>query len=239
MCCRELPEEAFGRDRSQRTGRATRCKDCHREYKREWQRKNPDKVQAAKDRWATRHPERAVAYAQIVRQRKKASPIYPSREEATFKRQMLEFLKLCRKPEAVSVRSIWLRKRSGRKHAKLSWQRRYGVDAKFTLTYRVRARVRAMLKVKGARAQSRRLPFTAEQLEARLRETIPVGYTWQDFMDGRLHIDHIKPIAAFNYTSDTDPEFLACWALSNLQLLPDSENMSKGAKWTEGVAHAA
>jgi hypothetical protein len=72
------------------------------------------------------------------------------------------------------------------------------------------------------------LPFTIEQLEKRLRSTMPAGYTWQDFMSGALHIDHVLPVDAFEYERPTDPGFIACWALSNLQLLPAADNLRKG-----------
>jgi 5-methylcytosine-specific restriction endonuclease McrA len=61
---------------------------------------------------------------------------------------------------------------------------------------------------------------------------MPLGYTWQDFLSGKLHIDHIIPIAAFNFRSPGDADFKHCWALKNLRLLPAKENMRKGAKLT-------
>jgi hypothetical protein len=60
-------------------------------------------------------------------------------------------------------------------------------------------------------------------------ENLP-GYTWQDFMNGDLHIDHIKPKSLFNYNSPFHPEFALCWGLDNLQLLPAIENIKKGDK---------
>lgn len=71
------------------------------------------------------------------------------------------------------------------------------------------------------------LGYTAEALEARLRATLPVGSTWDDFLAGRLEIDHIVPIAAFCFASPSHPDFARCWALSNLQLLPKRENRRK------------
>jgi hypothetical protein len=52
----------------------------------------------------------------------------------------------------------------------------------------------------------------------------------QDYIDGRLHLDHIIPLDAFNFTKPTDIDFQRCWALSNLQLLPADENIQKSNK---------
>ncbi len=69
--------------------------------------------------------------------------------------------------------------------------------------------------------------YTLEQLKRRLKRTMPDGYTWQDYLNGELHIDHKVPIAVFNFDKPEDIDFNRCWALKNLQLLPAKENMSK------------
>ena len=53
---------------------------------------------------------------------------------------------------------------------------------------------------------------------------------WQDFMEGKLHIDHIIPISAFNFTKPEHINFKRCWGLSNLRLLPAKENRIKKDK---------
>lgn len=83
---------------------------------------------------------------------------------------------------------------------------------------------------KGGRSWREFVPYTADELIARLKKTMPKGYTWDDLLCGRLHVDHIIPIAVFNYTSPYDIDFQRCWALKNLRLLPAKENCAKGAK---------
>ena len=74
------------------------------------------------------------------------------------------------------------------------------------------------------------LGYTAEQLIKRLTKTIPDGYTWNDYMTGKLHLDHIVPISVFNFRKPEDTDFKRCWALKNLQLLPAQENRIKHNK---------
>jgi len=69
--------------------------------------------------------------------------------------------------------------------------------------------------------------WTVKDLEKRLRKTMPKGHTWKDFKNGKLHIDHIIPISAFNYTKPEHTDFKRCWALKNLRLLPANENLVK------------
>jgi hypothetical protein len=74
------------------------------------------------------------------------------------------------------------------------------------------------------------VPYTIDQLRARLTRTMPSGYSWDDFLSGDLHIDHIVPQSAFNFRSPCDYDFQRCWSLSNLRLFPAAANISKGGR---------
>jgi len=54
-------------------------------------------------------------------------------------------------------------------------------------------------------------------------------YSW-DNMD-EWHIDHIRPVSSFNFTTTECEDFKKCWALNNLQPLWAADNMNKGNKW--------
>jgi len=109
----------------------------------------------------------------------------------------------------------------------------YRIDPRMKIRQCIAARIRKSLKLRNVVKQELLeilLGYSIERLQTRLIKTIPNGYTWDDFLSGKLHIDHIIPIAAFNFESHNDPDFKRCWALSNLQLLPAEENLKKGAK---------
>ncbi len=74
------------------------------------------------------------------------------------------------------------------------------------------------------------VPYTLTELKKHLKRTLPDGYTWKDFMEGKLHIDHILPRAIFQYEKAEDIAFQICWGLDNLRLLPIKENLNKGKK---------
>jgi len=48
---------------------------------------------------------------------------------------------------------------------------------------------------------------------------------------GKVHIDHIKPVTAFNL--DDENEFLDCCNYTNMQPLLAQDNLSKNNKWTD------
>lgn len=75
--------------------------------------------------------------------------------------------------------------------------------------------------------------YTVAQLHSRLHQTLPEGYVWQDYLDGKLHIDHKIPVSVFNFEKPEDNDFQRCFALKNLQLLPARENIIKSNKLTK------
>ena len=69
--------------------------------------------------------------------------------------------------------------------------------------------------------------FTIKELKEYLEKTMPNGYTWEDYIYGKIVVDHIIPISAFNIKSPNSLDFKRCWALENLQLLTHHENCKK------------
>ena len=72
--------------------------------------------------------------------------------------------------------------------------------------------------------------YTLNDLIKHLQKTMPTGYTWQDYLEGKLHIDHKIPISVFNFTDAKHIDFRRCWTLENLRLLPVEENLIKHNK---------
>lgn len=70
--------------------------------------------------------------------------------------------------------------------------------------------------------------YTLKDLTNHLEKQFTNGMTWENY--GKWHIDHKIPKNVFNFTTHRDIDFNRCWALSNLQPMWASENMSKGAK---------
>ena len=111
---------------------------------------------------------------------------------------------------------------------------RYRTVSKYNLNMRMSGAIRKSLRRnKNGYHWESLVGYSIKDLIKRLKKTIPVGYTWQDCLNGSLHIDHKIPIDAFNFNSPENPDFQKCWALNNLQLLPARENVIKYNKLTK------
>lgn len=131
----------------------------------------------------------------------------------------------CARETRTVVRSERARRRSVE-----NTMRRLRTDVAFALTRRVRALLRQSLKVRGAKKSKRTeelLGYSLAQLRRHLQKSMPPGHSWADFLAGRLEIDHRTPLAAFNYSCETDIDFKRAWALDNLQLLTRQQNRAK------------
>jgi hypothetical protein len=103
----------------------------------------------------------------------------------------------------------------------LRWQ---NSSINYRLRCTVAARVRKAIRNKGPGLFSS-LGYTVQQLKNRLEALFLPGMSWDNY--GEWEIDHIVPHRKFGYTAETDPEFRACWALTNLQPLWKPDNRRK------------
>jgi len=137
----------------------------------------------------------------------------------------------------VIKKAISSKRKVAKQDRKREWRRererfRMRIDRKFRLHRLVSRAMRRSLSgdKKGGLSWLAYVPYTLDQLMRHLAKTIPEGYGWDDFLSGKLHIDHIVPIAAHNFMTTEDPDFQRCFALKNMRLLPASENMHKHDK---------
>ena len=131
------------------------------------------------------------------------------------------------------------------KARKLRWQNEQRKDPNSwfnqtmqKITHRMRGRLRGSLMHRGIKKTNQTfslLGYTKYELKEHLESQFTDGMSWDNMSD--WHIDHIRPVASFNYDSTDHPDFKKCWSLNNLQPMWAKDNMSKGAKW-DGVVNA-
>jgi hypothetical protein len=111
----------------------------------------------------------------------------------------------------------------------MEYRRKYLSDFKNRLHVTISRSILKSLRGgdKGGVTWPKLVGYDAATLIQHLKKTMPEGYTWADYGKEKLHIDHIVPVAAFNFSSPDDIDFKKCWSLNNLRLLPAFENMSK------------
>ncbi|WP_159457659.1 hypothetical protein [Xaviernesmea oryzae] len=86
----------------------------------------------------------------------------------------------------------------------------------------------AIREKKGGRKWEHVVGYTLEDLVRHIERQFLPGMSWSNM--GEWHIDHIVPKSSFLYEDDEDPDFKACWALTNLRPLWADANQKKHAK---------
>jgi hypothetical protein len=139
---------------------------------------------------------------------------------------------------AVQKRRAREAKRKG-DEKRLRWQRQYGLTywrerrkkPIHRLNHRMGQRVRSSLRDgKGGRPWESLVGFTIEDLRRHLERQFQPGMGWNNV--GEWHVDHIVPLASFQFEDPNDPDFRAAWALTNLRPLWATANLRKGARRT-------
>lgn len=72
------------------------------------------------------------------------------------------------------------------------------------------------------------VPYTHQELIDHLERQFEPGMSWENYGRGGWHVGHRRPVSRFKFESPQDPEFVACWALSNLFPQWEFENLSAG-----------
>lgn len=117
--------------------------------------------------------------------------------------------------------------------------KRYRENLKFNIDSKMRSMINESLKGnKSGWYWEKLVGYTLRDIVKHLKSTMPEGYSWQDYINGKLQIDHIIPISIFNYSKVEHPDFKRCWALENLRLLTVIENKAKSNKLTKSFQPA-
>jgi hypothetical protein len=124
------------------------------------------------------------------------------------------------------------------------WVREYGRkyfrqkrenDPKWRVRMNMSRRILGAIRdKKSGRSWESLVGYTLGDLMQNLESKFQPGMTWDNYGKKGWHIDHIRPVDAFEFESLTDDQVRECWALSNLQPLWAHDNFTKGAKW-QGV----
>lgn len=190
-------------------------------YRKKYKLLHPDKVQEAKKNYLLNNPEK----------RKESTKKYRDTHKKRVKEAALKWVR--ENPDKVI--KIKNKFKELRPTYDSDYQKkRRATDIAFNLKCKMHYAVwRTIRDKKGFIRWEKLVGYNSDKLIQRLKETMPNGYGWDDVLTGKLHIDHIIPVSAFNITSPNDIDFKKCYALTNLRLLPASENLRKHAKLNE------
>jgi hypothetical protein len=190
-----------------------KCKACRRAqaYERK-EKRTADPVEAEKmRRWRREHKRKLRAGTwsrEKVLRRKKA---------------------LARKRQAIDLRNGQLDAHV-RAWKRVLAQRRSLAKSRSTPKGKVDNRMgvaiyQALKAGKNGRSWEGLVGYTRDELMRHLEQQFKRGMSWRNM--GDWHIDHILPRSMFCYSSPDDPDFKACWALSNLRPIWGRDNIQK------------
>lgn len=213
-------------------GLTSRCRSCLQLEKRQARAANATAINARRraDRSdETRAKERARYALDPSRKRESVAAwraANPDKRKEIDRRQYEKNLEKRRRQAA-----DWSARNAERKRANLrDWYRRKRRDDP---QYRLRAAVSAYVYFclranKGGKKVEAVLGYSMDRLRAHLERQFQRGMTWDNY--GEWHIDHIVPVSSFNFATADDPDFRACWSMSNLRPLWAGENKRKRDK---------
>lgn len=114
-----------------------------------------------------------------------------------------------------------------------AYRARYARDPAFRLKELLRRSMHDCLRRRKSQRTMHYVGCTPEELCSHIERLFQPGMSWEN-MGRDWHIDHIRPIASFDFSSED--ALNACHSYRNLQPLWAAENLKKGSLW-EGVRH--
>lgn len=131
-------------------------------------------------------------------------------------------------PEKVRARRKVYHQTPGFKAKNRESQRRRRLRQEVAVSHRMSSGMAHSLKGGGSVSWQRLVGYTLDDLRRHLERQFLPGMSWANI--GEWHIDHIVPLKIFTFSTPTDPEFKAAWAITNLRPLWAIKNMQKSAK---------
>lgn len=211
-----------------------RCKLCLREVKRAAWAAKSDEINAARraarnDDTRLRERER---YASAPERKRKNVADWrrenPEKRREIDRRHYEKFADKKRRQAAEWSARNPVRKRNNARE----WYRQKRANDPM---YRLRSSVSAYLywclkRGKAGRRTEALLGYSIQDLKLHLERQFISGMSWENY--GEWHVDHIVPVASFSFQTADDPDFRACWALTNLRPMWAKDNIAKADKRT-------
>jgi hypothetical protein len=227
-CGLEKAAEHFGVLKKAKDGRNTRCRVCVAAYGRQFYREHPeyyadrkaDNAARSLKSWRTNKTTRMAA--QKAR-REAGIEAVRARERASKRR------------EYVRRRDVILARVKAWNTANRDKRLAYTSQPQMRLHGNVSRAIRSAIRLnKAGRGWELLVGYTRDQLVRHIEAQFSIGMSWDNY--GEWEIDHIKPRAAFTFTTAEDAQFRECWALRNLQPLWMVDNRRKWAHHTGTAA---
>jgi len=219
-------ERCFNKNESGSDGYRSQCKKCDGEYQKRYRQQNPEKARERVRQYRIDHPEHMANWHKENRERERE---YSKKHYQAHREKKLEYSRQYRLKHPEKVKEDVKRWREANPDKVLGHRRSRALKHGYAISNRMRSNMwRCLKERKGGSSWESLVGYTLDDLIAHLESQFTKGMSWENI--GEWHIDHIRPVADFNFKTPDDPEFHECWSLWNLQPLWAEENKSKGYK---------
>lgn len=252
-CQRYLETSEFNFHKTK--GIQSNCKKCQSICNQEWKSKNKERrklidkksrVKNAENRkiqkiaWCSKN--RKKENERLKKYRKPRLTLNQIKQKKEDKYLQMGILEAAYKPFADAIRLIMKREEYYKKKIVVNKSEeqiqkrrsrdneKYMYDPKFRLNKRMKNTIGKHLRgEKCGRHWENIVGWKIEDLMEHLSLQFNSEMNWNNY--GKYwHVDHIIPIASFNFKTDKDLDFKRCWSLMNLQPLEARENLRKSNK---------
>lgn len=217
MCNQEKPanNEHFSLHKHGKYGLNPRCKLCVRDICKKWAQTSHGKEYQAKYR-----AENAEKIKSFSKQWMDENREHVSAQRANYRKSNRDKLNALDKAKREKNPDVYaeIRRR---------WKRKHLSTARGRILNAMHVRISAAIKGnKGGESWFRIVGYTYEELHLHLERQFTKDMSWENY--GTFwHIDHIVPVAAFDFDVQKRKAIRDCWALSNLRPLCAIENSRK------------
>lgn len=209
------------------------CKSCDAKRKKKHRSENYEKIKKKGEEYYARNKE--MLSARGKEERRIASANRPKRvfkrmPEGEKKRRKSDQNKAYREAnrEKVKLAKRQYYERVGLEKAKQR-QKQKSQNIEFRILKRLRGRIYVALK-RGIKSATTRelLGCSIDEFKSYFEVQFAEGMTWEKYMEGAIHIDHIIPCIKFDLTKEEEQR--KCFHYTNLQPLWAVDNLKKATK---------
>jgi len=212
-CMIEKSTDEFYKDKTKWDGFIPQCKKCIKEYRLA----NHEKIKKQnRDSYHKHNNDRKETMKSNYRRNKETRKLQAQEYREKNKEYYREYFKQYRQTEK-------------RKKYNNDWRRNeYHNNPAFKLNDKMAGGINRSLKGSKNRISWEKLVgYSMLELKIHLEKQFTKGMTWEKYMNGEIHIDHIIPKSIFNITGPNSKGFKKAWALENLRPMWAKDNMKK------------
>jgi hypothetical protein len=218
----------FHKAKNNKGGLSYICKECSKEYDKNYYLKNKEKHNKYSKNYYITHKERYAQLAKIWYNKNKSKI---KKQHMLNRHKIIEYnknyyLKNKRKESKRNKLYHKIHKKEINKRALRNWHKKFKTNLNFRILHNLRGRLRDAL---GKNCKSKKtiklIGCSIKKLKEHIEKQFKPGMSWDNWCLYGWHIDHIKPCYMFDLNKAKEQE--KCFNYKNLRPLWATENLTR------------